>query len=159
MDTIQTDFRNSQNIKSVKMNIYYIYYAVDKKDVPKVGCSKYIKRRIRNTQYKTIKLLEAHFDKKTASDREIELQLKYFGKRDSNKTYLQMLNSNQLKGEKVKTSKITKKDVDFIREKYFYIVNQSVKVPEGMFTSGQLADMFNISRVQVRNIIKGKYWK
>ena len=140
------------------MNLHYIYYAIDKNDNPKVGCSKYIKRRIRNTQYKTIKLLEAHFDEKTASDREIELQLKYFGKRDSNKTYLQTINSNQLKGEKVKTSKLTKEKVEFIREKYFYRVNQNVKVPAGMFSCKQLSDMFNISKKQIQNIINNKYW-
>lgn len=51
-----------------------------------------------------------------------------------------------LSGEKCPWSKITQKDVDFIRENKQY-------------TARQIAEMFNISMSNVRTIRQGKSWK
>lgn len=51
-----------------------------------------------------------------------------------------------LSGEKCPWSKITQKDVDFIRENKQY-------------TARQIAEMFNISTTNVRTIRQGRSWK
>jgi hypothetical protein len=58
--------------------MYYIYH------IPgvKIGCSKVLKRRIREQGFSEYEILEVHNDKKIASDREIQLQKQYGYKTD-----------------------------------------------------------------------------
>jgi hypothetical protein len=73
------------------MKLHYVYYAITSKGKPKVGCTKNIKFRIILGKYQELIILEAHDNPQIAGDREIELQLLYFGKRDSKKHYTETL--------------------------------------------------------------------
>lgn len=142
-------------------NLHYIYYAITKEDKPKVGATKNLKRRALVEKYKLIKPIEAYTCDKKAGDREIELQLKYFGKRDSKLHYSHMIKAAEKtpKGEKVKTSKITKEQAEFIKKNYFKIINQHTEIPKGKYSCKQLKEMFNISKKQIQNIVNGHFWK
>ena len=140
------------------MKIHYVYYAIDKDGKQKIGASSLIKRRMMKEKYKEIKLLEAHDCDKKAGDREIELQLKYFGLRDSHFHYSEMINKNTPKGERIYQSKISKKDSEFIKQKCFFTKNQHTVVPKDKLTSLQLSKMFNLSKKQIQNIANDRYW-
>ena len=71
------------------MKLHYVYYAVTKRGKQKVGATSNPKSRFRG--YLSYKLLEAYECPWKCGDREIELQLQYFGKRDSNFHYAEWL--------------------------------------------------------------------
>ena len=73
------------------MKLHYVYYAISKKDKPKVGATCNPKFRPRIGKYKEFIILEAYESPQIAGDREIELQLKYFGKRDSSRHYVDQI--------------------------------------------------------------------
>lgn len=69
------------------MKLYYVYYAIQKNGKPKVGATQNPSARKDRESYKTIKLLENYKCPWKAGDREIELQIQYFGKRDCSTHY------------------------------------------------------------------------
>jgi hypothetical protein len=71
------------------MKLHYVYYAFTKNGKPKVGATSNPKRRL--ARYQSGKVLEAYECPWKCGDREIELQLQYFGKRDSNFHYAEWL--------------------------------------------------------------------
>jgi hypothetical protein len=67
------------------MELHYVYYAIQKDGTPKVGAT--YRPAIRCRTYLQWNLLEVYTCPWKCGDREIELQLQYFGKRDSNHHY------------------------------------------------------------------------
>jgi len=100
------------------MKLHYVYYAIKKDGNPKVGVTKNAKFRPRLGKYKEFIILESYECPKLAGDKEIELQLKYFGKRDSKLHYIDYLKIEKIRVEKSKETrkknktkiKITNKD-------------------------------------------------
>ena len=74
------------------MALYYVYYAIQTDGRPKVGASINPNGRKRASKYQEIILLEEFDCPIKCGDREIELQLKYFGKRDNSQHYASMIN-------------------------------------------------------------------
>lgn len=119
------------------MKLHYVYYAIKKDGKPKVGCTKNAKFRPRLGKYKEFIILESYKSAKIAGDREIELQLKYFGKRDSNLHYRDYLKIEKIKVEKSKETrkknktkiKVTNKD----RKKIQASKNKNLKFNEFAF--------------------------
>jgi len=79
------------------MKLHYVYYAIKENGKLKVGCTQNPKFRPRLGKYQEFILLEAYPCSKTAGDREIELQLKYFGKRDSKLHYVDLLKRQEVR--------------------------------------------------------------
>ena len=73
--------------------MYYIYYIPlfvhSDGSIGKIGVSKNPRTRVRDQKYSDFEILEQHSDIDIVSQREIELQLQYFGKRDNNLSYKQ----------------------------------------------------------------------
>ena len=80
--------------------MYYVYYAIDRNGNPKVGCTSQPEKRFK--KYKEGKLLHCYTDAKEAGDKEIELQIKYFGKRDGYTHYVDMLKKGRRGDEDIK---------------------------------------------------------
>ena len=63
------------------MKLHYVYYAPDFIQVDgtkgKVGCTRWLKKRMRNQKITNYEILETHEDKFIAAKRELELQVKY----------------------------------------------------------------------------------
>lgn len=74
------------------MKLHYVYYAIKKDGTPKVGATSQPYSRFKNYLYS--KLLEAYNCPWKCGDKEIELQIKYFGKRDGSKHYAVLLEQN-----------------------------------------------------------------
>jgi hypothetical protein len=97
------------------MGIYKIYLIRG----VKVGCTKEYPKRIITQGFKVedSEILEEHDDIEIASQREIELQIQYFGKRDSGSTYIRsyqtLLKASQVsakspkRGQKLKGTKLS----------------------------------------------------
>ena len=94
------------------MKLYYVYYAIQKDGRPKVGASSYPKRRKTESKYQEFILLEAYDCPIKCGDREIELQLKYFGKRDALTHYAVWI-------QRLKTPKRTKEESNQLRKATF----------------------------------------
>ena len=75
------------------MELHYVYYAIQKDGTPKVGATKSIKQRHYTQKYLEIIPLEIFECPWKCGDKEIELQLQYFGKRDSKFHYVVSLNA------------------------------------------------------------------
>ena len=159
------------------MALFYVYYAIQKDGTPKVGASNNPNGRKRGCKYQEIILLEAYDCPIKCGDREIELQLKYFGKRDSNHHYAvfkrKMSESNKhvwenqrermmkniVRGINQASSKLTEQDVRFIRKVYYKVENQNTPIPKGKMRRKQLADKFNCSTQTILRVVSGKGWK
>ena len=76
--------------------IYSIYIGRKPNGKWKVGCDKDYPHRPKEQKMKIYTCIETHDCVYKASDREIELQIKYFGKRDSNASYHEMVKRAQL---------------------------------------------------------------
>ena len=55
-------------------------------------------------------------------------------------------------------TKMTEEQVRFIRKHYFKQTNQFTPIPNGMYSSRQLAEMFNVTLTNVVDIYKRKSW-
>jgi len=225
------------------MKLHYVYYAVQKDGIKKIGATSNTERRF--GRYVESKLLESFDCPWKCGDREIELQIKYFGKRDNSKHYAHWLKirysdagvKGSFKGaqttknrySKPKAARLTKEEINkkrietlklrhkegrwdnwdnsffkteeykeklsktslkmwqseehrkkmsdihsgcnngnsflteddvlFIRKHFFQIRNQNTKIPKGMYSTGQLSQMFNCSKAVIRNIVNGKSYK
>jgi hypothetical protein len=75
--------------------MYYIYH------IPgvKIGVSSEPTKRVANQGYTDFEILEQHTDIEMASDREIELQIQYFGKRDNRARYVQSIEARRHAGK------------------------------------------------------------
>lgn len=73
------------------MKLHYIYYAIQKNGKPKYGATTDPTARATSGRYKSIKVLEEYKCPMKCGDREIELQIKYLGKRDTSMHYANML--------------------------------------------------------------------
>jgi hypothetical protein len=110
------------------MKLYYVYYAIQKNGESKVGCTSKPKNRKR--RYLEFILLESFTCAIQAGDREIELQQKYFGKRDGSIHYVDMLKKGRRGDEDVKKKisaglkraykegKRTERDLSYITDEY-----------------------------------------
>jgi len=109
------------------MALYYVYYAIKKDGTQKVGASMNPNLRKRGCKYQEIIILEEFDCPIKCGDREIALQLKYFGKRDDWKHYAvfrQMVKTRkpadksfmQTEEFKTKISEITKRTWENHRE-------------------------------------------
>ena len=87
------------------MDLHYVYYAIKEDGTPKVGATKNPTERNSRAKYESIKLLEVYDCPWKCGDREIELQLQYFGKRDSNTHYAVMIKRGHNKATHKKISK------------------------------------------------------
>ena len=67
------------------MKLHYVYYAIQKDGTPKYGATENPSKRC--SRYLQWNLVEAYTCPWKAGDREIELQIKQFGKRDNSKHY------------------------------------------------------------------------
>ena len=56
-------------------------------------------------------------------------------------------------------SSLKEDDVLFIRKHYFKMNHRATKIPKGMYSTLQLAQMFNCSKVAISNIVNGKSYK
>ena len=148
--------------------MYYIYHIPN----VKIGCTNNPKKRIVKDQgYSEYEILETHDCLDTASDREIELQIQYFGKRDNCISYKRTLKriargriylktkeyskfcSKKQQGCNNSNTSLTEKDIKFIRKVYFKTKNQKTKIPKGKMTSGQLAKMYNCKNTRIWRIV------
>jgi len=170
------------------MKLFYVYYAIQTDGRPKVGASINPNKRKRASKYQEIILLEEFDCPIKCGDREIELQLKYFGKRDNSAHYASMINKSFYQTEEFKTkqserfkrlwenerenmmkniaiginhgrSKLTEEDVKFIRKAYFKCVNRFTLIPKGKMSITQLANKFNCTKQSILNVANGKRWK
>jgi hypothetical protein len=140
----------------------------------KVGCDINYPNRPKQQKMKIYTCIETHDCVYMASDREIELQLKYFGKRDSNSSYhetvkraarawkkatgIPLLEEHKLKISKAKKgmnvgskhgkSKLTEDDVLEIRAKYKPYV----------YTIKMLVEEYNVSKDCMIHIIYRTTW-
>jgi ribosomal protein S25 len=87
------------------MKLHYVYYAIQKNGKPKYGATTEPSNRKNREKYKSIKVLEEFKCPLECGDREIELQIKYLGKRDSSTHYADMI----LRRDKLKLPLIRKK--------------------------------------------------
>jgi len=164
------------------MALHYVYFAIQKDGTPKVGASSNPNKRKRDCKYQEIILLEAYACPKKCGDREIDLQLKYFGKRDSRSHYAfyqtdeyktkisesskrvwanqreHMLNT-RARGINHAFSKLTEEDVSFIKKVHYRFVSKATPIPNGKMTSKQLVDKFNCTHDTISSIVNGKTWK
>ena len=166
------------------MALHYVYFAIQKDGRAKVGASINPNRRKRACKYQEIILLEAYDCAIKCGDREIDLQLKYFGTRDNPAHYASMINKTPFQKEEYKTkmseirkqvwenqreymlnaivngvSKLTEEDVKFIRKVYFRVVNKHTPIPNGKMSRKQLEDKFNCTKQSILNVANGKSWK
>ena len=168
------------------MKLYYVYYAIDKNGESKVGCTS--QPKIRKLRYLEFILLESFTCAIQAGDREIELQQKYFGKRDGSTHYAEMIKkqpiyddeyrkktsewskkywtnkrikerTNQISGVNNYKSKFTEKDVKYIRKKYHKLNHQKHTIPNGKLSGKDLAEKFNVDYTTIMNIINRKSYK
>ena len=140
----------------------------------KVGCDINYPHRPKQQKMKIYTCIETHDCVYMASDREIELQIKYFGKRDSNASYHETLKGARVSakkrtgkarseetklkmskaqkgiivGTKCYNSKLTEDDVIEIRSKY---------IPK-LYTCNKLAAEYDVSNVMISKIINRKRW-
>ena len=167
----------TMNVSTItNMKLYYVYYAIQENDKPKVGASSNIKARISMGKYKFFKLLECFTCPKKCGDREIELQLLYFNKRDTHKHYTDLLklpktykpksttNFKNIPSARKKawfTTKLSRKEIEFIKENYFKPVNQYIKKPKGKYDRYELANMFAVTPATISTIFnkRNKYIK
>ena len=89
--------------------MYYIYHIPQRN---KIGVAVDVTRRMREHRWKGFyEILETHTCEFKVSDREVELQIQYFGKRDSNILYWQTLKlasyESRGKGGKLAMKKVT----------------------------------------------------
>lgn len=162
--------------------LYYVYYAIEKDGKPKVGCTSQPQRRL--NLYQQSKLLHAFYCPIKAGDKEIELQIKYFGKRDNSKHYahfmqvrkqkksiegfrkggrttvkiLQSLGKHINKGEKAGASKLKDDEVKFIRKNWTRSNTVGIKEDSKKLNTKELMNKFNISKYTISLIIKNKIW-
>lgn len=87
------------------MKLHYVYYAIKEDGTPKVGATKNPSERKHRGKYKELSLLHAYECPWKCGDREIELQLQYFGKRDNSTHYAIMLTRGRSKDTHKKISK------------------------------------------------------
>jgi len=98
------------------MKLHYVYYAVKKDGKEKVGATSNPQKRFR--KYVSAKLLEVYDCPWKCGDREIELQVKYFGKRDNSIHYAEWIER--------------RKNIDY---SYFQTEEFSKKVSEANYKS------------------------
>ena len=169
------------------MELHYVYYAIKKDGTPKVGATKSIKKRADRTKYLEIIPLEIFECPWKCGDKEIELQLHYFGKRDSKVHYAVSLKSfkkaselnkgkkrpkeviakmtgrpkgqnEMFQGELNNASKFTEEDIKFIRDNHFKRINQSIPIPKGKMSGKQLAEMFNVNQSAISKVVNNLAW-
>jgi len=164
------------------MALHYLYYAIKQDGRAKVGASSNPNGRKRGCKYQEIILLEAYDCPIKCGDREIDLQLKYFGKRDSRshyavlqtkeyktkisestksrwKNHREVMMNSRARGSNHYLSKLTEEDVSFIRKVYYKFYNKLTPMPKGKMSSKQLVDKFNCTIDTISKIVNGKTWK
>ena len=71
------------------MKTYTIYYGILPNGTPKIGVDQNYPQRAKIQKLTDYYNMEEHYDIDVASQREIELQIQHFGKRDNSHTYKQ----------------------------------------------------------------------
>jgi len=91
--------------------MYYIYHIPQRK---KIGVAVNVTRRMKESKCTNYEILEEHTCEFKVSDREVELQIEYYGKRDSHLLYWQTLSlgsyQSRSKGGVKAIKKITLED-------------------------------------------------
>lgn len=77
---------------------HIIYYGIKPNGKAKIGCTTDYPNRPESQGLTHYMILEEHDDIEVASQREIELQIQYLGKRDSNSTYANSMNARAIAG-------------------------------------------------------------
>lgn len=142
------------------MKFHYVYYAIKEDGTPKVGASSNLKERVRTTKYQSIKVLEQYDCPWKCGDREWELQLEYFGKKDSGTHYAITLKMKKVKGEKHGHTRLVSSQVSEIKQLYKKHIkgirkNSTTKT----LTRKDLANIYDVSLACIRDICEGKSWK
>tara|TARA_R110000803_G_C11864073_1_gene307555 strand:- start:132 stop:635 length:504 start_codon:yes stop_codon:yes gene_type:complete len=164
------------------MKLYYVYYAIDKDGKVKVGCTSQPQRRL--NLYQESKLLYCFTDPIKAGDKEIELQIKYFGKRDNSKHYahfmevrkqkksiegfrkggrttvklIQSLGKHIHKGEEAGGSKLKNNQVKFIRKNWTRSNTVGIKENHNKLSTRELMYKFGVSKHTISLIVHNKIW-
>lgn len=76
-----------------------IYYGIRPNGTAKIGCTTDYPNRPESQGLTDYMVLEEHDDIEIASQREIELQIQYFGKRDSTSTYANSMKARSISGK------------------------------------------------------------
>ena len=153
------------------MDLHYVYYAIQKDGTPKVGATSQPINRFR--YYQSAKLLEVYDCPWKCGDREIELQVKYFGKRDNSTHYALMLTKGpdwknkyehyvktRARGEVHGNTTLIKSQVSEIKKLYrTYIKGIRKNSTTTTLTRKDLANMYNVSLSCIRDICEEKTWK
>ncbi len=164
------------------MKLHYVYYAIQKDGTPKYGVTTNPSNRCK--YYLQWNLVSAYTCPQKAGDKEIELQQKQFGKRDNSKHYAHWLKIRYSKkgiegcreggrtavkliqaqgkhihrGEKAGNSKLTDKQVRFIKNNYGRANTKGI-APKGKISGVDLAKKFNTSKYNISNIVRNITWK
>ena len=75
--------------------MYYIYHIPQRN---KIGVAVNVKRRMKESKCDDYEILEEHTCEFKVSDREVELQIEYYGKRDSSRLYWQTVKAHSDEG-------------------------------------------------------------
>lgn len=161
--------------------LYYVYYAVEKDGKQKIGCTSQPKRRYE--LYDEVKSLFVYDCPIKAGDKEIELQQKYFGKRDSSQHYSRFMEVRkqdksiegfkkggrktvkliQSQGKHIRKGeeghhKLKNNQVKFIKENWTRCNSWGKKENPNKLSTKELCKKFDISKYTISLIINNKIW-
>jgi hypothetical protein len=125
----------------------------------------YFKERDNSKHYAvTLKMCKSNVGKQFSDETRKKISNSLMGSTPWNKGIPRSNETKQkikekLSGKRGCRAQLTNDDVKFVRKNYYIAKNQFTKIPDGLYTLRELANMFNVSSASIKAVILRKSYK